>query len=146
MCAVICRKAIVMLSDANFLSPWCQSQSPRAQKRHFCVRMGSISQVYGLPEYKIRFFVRFWGPEPLFSDISSTKSAFLCALPAGKAERAGRAERTRRAERAGVLSSQKKEGGQSGHPLEFCISAVGLLTLCLQVSCKMQGGVLQTPL
>ena len=88
----------------------------------------------------------FWGPEPLFSDISSTKSAFLCALPAGKAERAGRAERTRRAERAGVLSSQKKEGGQSGHPLEFCISAVGLLTLCLQVSCKMQGGVLQTPL
>ena len=42
--------------------------------------------------------------------------------------------------------ANKKEGGQCGHPLEFCISAVGLLTLCLQVSCKMQGGVLQTPL
>ena len=33
-----------------------------------------------LPEHKIGIFVRFWGLEPLFSDISSTKSAFLCAF------------------------------------------------------------------
>ena len=35
-CAVICRKATVALPDANFLSPWCQSPSFRAQNRHFC--------------------------------------------------------------------------------------------------------------
>ena len=45
-----------------------------------------------------------------------------------------------------VCSVHKKEGGHCGHPLRFCISALELLTLCLQVSCKMQGGVLQTPL
>ena len=33
-----------------------------------------------LPEHKIGVFVRFWGLEPLFSDISSTKSGFLCAF------------------------------------------------------------------
>ena len=33
-----------------------------------------------LPEHPIGIFVRFWGLEPLFSDISSTKSAFLCAF------------------------------------------------------------------
>ena len=31
-CAVICRKAIVMLPEANFLFPWCQSPASRAQK------------------------------------------------------------------------------------------------------------------
>ena len=31
-----------------------------------------------LPEHKIGIFVRFWGLEPLFSDISSTNSRFLC--------------------------------------------------------------------
>ena len=31
-----------------------------------------------LPEHKIGVFVRFWGLEPLFSDISSTNSRFLC--------------------------------------------------------------------
>ena len=34
-----------------------------------------------LPEHKIGVFVRFWGLEPLFSGVSSTKSRFLCALP-----------------------------------------------------------------
>ena len=33
-----------------------------------------------LPEHKIEVFVRFWGWEPLFSGISSTKSRFLCAF------------------------------------------------------------------
>ena len=33
---MICRKATVALPDANFLSPWCQSPSFRAQNRHFC--------------------------------------------------------------------------------------------------------------
>ena len=31
-----------------------------------------------LPEHKIEVFVRFWGLEPSFSGISSTKSGFLC--------------------------------------------------------------------
>ena len=30
------------------------------------------------PEHKIGIFVRFWGLEPSFSSISSTKSGFLC--------------------------------------------------------------------
>ena len=30
------------------------------------------------PEHKIEVFVLFWPPEPTFSGISSTKSAFLC--------------------------------------------------------------------
>ena len=33
-------------------------QAFRAQNRGFCVRMGSFSQVLGLPEHKIGFFVR----------------------------------------------------------------------------------------
>ena len=33
---MICRKATVALSDANFLSSWCQSPSSRAQNRDFC--------------------------------------------------------------------------------------------------------------
>ena len=37
-CAVICRKATVALPEANFLFPWCQSPSSRAQNRHFCAR------------------------------------------------------------------------------------------------------------
>ena len=32
------------------------------------------------PEHKIGIFVRFWGLEPLFSGILSTKSRFLCAF------------------------------------------------------------------
>ena len=32
------------------------------------------------PEHKIEVFVLFWPPEPTFSGISSTKSAFLCAF------------------------------------------------------------------
>ena len=49
---MICRKATVALLDANPC----------------------------LFEHKIRFFVRFWGLEPPFSGISSTKSGFLCAF------------------------------------------------------------------
>ena len=31
-----------------------------------------------LPEHKIGIFVRFWGLDPQFSGVSSTKSGFLC--------------------------------------------------------------------
>ena len=61
-CAVICRKAHVMLPEANFISPWCQSPSSRAQNRGFCALLG-----LGTP----------------FSGISSTKSRFLCAFGVG---------------------------------------------------------------
>ena len=89
----------------------------RAQNQVFCALLTSETAVFGLFEHKIGIFVRFWGPEPLFSDISSTKSAFLCAfgvwnpcfrafraqnrgfcalLPAGRAEQPGRAEFTKK--------------------------------------------------
>ena len=77
---VICRKAHVMLPDANFLSPWCQSQSPRAQNRYFCALFSFGTPDSGLFEHKIEVFVRFYPSEALFSGISSTKSRFLCAF------------------------------------------------------------------
>ena len=80
VCAVICRKAKVALPEANYLSSRCQSQSPRAQNRGCCALLGSETPVFGLPEHKIEVFVRFWGSEPSFSSISSTKSRFLCAF------------------------------------------------------------------
>ena len=80
---VICRKAHVMLPEANFISPWCQSPSSRAQNRGFCALLGLGTLVFGLFEHKIGVFVRFWGWEPVFSGISSTKSRFLCALGVG---------------------------------------------------------------
>ena len=141
---------------------------------HFEHKIGVFVRFWGLkPSFsgisstKSGFLCAFGLRDRHFLAFRSQKRGFCALLPAGRAERAGRtelegragrtelegragraerAERTRRAERAGELSLQKKEGGQCGHPLEFCISAVGLLTLCLQVSCKMQGGVLQTPL
>ncbi len=69
-----------MLPDANFLSPWCQSPSPRVQNRGFCALLGFGTLVFEHFEHKIGFFVRFWGSEPSFSSISSTKSWFLCAF------------------------------------------------------------------
>ena len=77
---MICRKATVALPDANFLFPWCQSPSFRAQNRHFCVRNGDISLVLAPSEHKIEVFVRFLPSGPPFSGISSTKSRFLCAF------------------------------------------------------------------
>ena len=53
----------------------------RAQNRGFCALLGFGTLVFGLFEYKIGFFVRFCLSKPIFSGISSTKSAFLCALP-----------------------------------------------------------------
>ena len=67
-----------MLPYANFLSPWCQSPSSRAQNRGFCAFLASVTHVFGHFEHKIGVFVRFCGLEPLFSGISSTKSRFLC--------------------------------------------------------------------
>ena len=55
-----------MLPDANFLSPWCQSQSPRAQNRGFCALLGSETLVSGHFEHKIEVFVRFYPPSPIF--------------------------------------------------------------------------------
>ena len=56
-CAVICRKAIVMLPEANFLFPWCQSPSSRAQNRHFCAFFASETLIFGHFEHKIGIFV-----------------------------------------------------------------------------------------
>ena len=51
----------------------------RAQNRGFCALLGSGTPVFRLFEHKIEVFVRFWGLNPPFSGISSTKSRFLCA-------------------------------------------------------------------
>ena len=68
----------------QFLSSQCQflpSRSPltssRAQNRGFCALFAFGTPIFGLPEHKIDIFVRFWGLEPLFSGLSSTKIDFL---------------------------------------------------------------------
>ena len=76
---MICRKAIVILPDANFLSSWCQSPSSRAQNRHFCAFFASETLIFGHFEHKIGVLVLFWPSEPSFSGFLSTKSAFLCS-------------------------------------------------------------------
>ena len=73
-CAVICRKAIVMLPDANFLSPWCQSPSSRAQNRGFCALSAFGAPVFGHFEHKIGVFVSERATFPRFCPLSSTKS------------------------------------------------------------------------
>ena len=55
-------------------------QAFRAQNRGFCALLGFVTLVFGHFEHKIGVFVRFWGLEPSFSGISSTKSRFLCAF------------------------------------------------------------------
>ena len=80
VCAVICRKATVALSDANIFSSHCQYPSSRAQNRGFCALLASGTPVFGHFEHKIGIFVRFLASEPLFWGISSTKSGFLCAF------------------------------------------------------------------
>ena len=80
VCAVICRKAHVMLPEANFISPWCQSPSSRAQNRDFCALLALGTLIFGHFEHKIGVFVLFLGSAPLFSGYSSTKSRFLCAF------------------------------------------------------------------
>ena len=60
-----------MLTGANPLSS-------RAQNCNFCALLAFGTPVFQLPEHKNGVFVRFWGLEPLFSSISSTKSGFLC--------------------------------------------------------------------
>ena len=77
---MICRKATVMLPDANYLFSRCQSLSFRAQNRGFCALFAFGALIFRHFEHKIGFFVRFLPPEPSFSGVSSTKSWFLCAI------------------------------------------------------------------
>ena len=78
-CAVICRKATVALPEANFLFPWCQSPSSRAQNRHFCALLPSGTPVFGHFEHKIGVFVSETAIFPWICPLPSTKSAFLCS-------------------------------------------------------------------
>ena len=80
VCAVICRKATVALSDANIFSSHRKSPSSRAQNRGFCAFLASGTPIFRRFEHKIEVFVRFCPSEPLFSGISSTKSGFLCSM------------------------------------------------------------------
>ena len=49
------------------------------QNRHFCALLPFGTPVFWLFEHKIGVFVSEWAIFPLFSSISSTKSAFLCS-------------------------------------------------------------------
>ena len=53
-------------------------RSFRAQNRGFCALLAFGTPIFWRFEHKIEVFVRFCLPEPPFSGISSTKSAFLC--------------------------------------------------------------------
>ena len=86
-----------MLGEHKLSSP-----STRLKVNHLCIRYLCFEYVRGdlqegngcasrcqlplfgaypnLPEHKIGIFVRFWGLEPSFSGISSTKSRFLCVF------------------------------------------------------------------
>ena len=77
---MICRKATVALPDANFLSSWCQSPSPRAQNRGFCAFLALGTPVFGRSEHKNGFCVSEWAIFPWFLPLPSTKSGFLCAF------------------------------------------------------------------
>ena len=55
-------------------------QAFRAQNRGFCAFLPFGTPVIWYFKHKIVVFVRFWGLEPSFSGISSTKSRFLCAF------------------------------------------------------------------
>ena len=68
------------LPEANFLSPWCQSPSSRAQNRGFCALLPFKTPIFGAFEHKIGVFVSERATFPRFCPLSSTKSAFLCAL------------------------------------------------------------------
>ena len=54
-------------------------QTFRAQIRGFCAFLAFGTRLFGHFEHKIGVFVLFWPLKPLFSGISSTKSAFLCS-------------------------------------------------------------------
>ena len=69
-----------MLPEANFLSPWYQSPSSRAQNRGFCALLPFKTPIFGAFEHKIEVFVSERATFPRFCPLSSTKSAFLCAF------------------------------------------------------------------
>ena len=69
-----------MLPEANFLSPWYQSPSSRAQNRGFCALLPFKTPIFGAFEHKIGVFVSERATFPRFCPLSSTKSAFLCAF------------------------------------------------------------------
>ena len=71
-CAVICRKATIMLPGANPLSS-------RAQNCHFCALLAFGTPVFRVFEHKNGVFVSEWAIFPRFSALQSTKSAFLCS-------------------------------------------------------------------
>ena len=66
---MICRKTTFTISVSAVMVPMPISSLPGANPR--------------LPEHKIEGFVLFCPSGPLFSGISSTKSAFLCAVLRG---------------------------------------------------------------
>ena len=75
---MICRKATVAFPGANYLSSWCQSQSPRAQNRHFCALLASGTPVFGRFEHKIEVFVSEWAIFPRFWVVLTQNRGF-CA-------------------------------------------------------------------
>ena len=77
---MICRKAHVMLPEANFPFPDATFPSSRAQNRDFCALFAFGTLVFGLFEHKIGIFVSERAIFPWFLPLPSTKSGFLCAF------------------------------------------------------------------
>ena len=72
---------ILPSTKSRFLCAFClrdpHFRAFQAQKSTFCTILPSRTPDFRLFEHKIEVFVRFWGLEPLFSGISSTKIDFL---------------------------------------------------------------------
>ena len=95
----------------------------RAQNPGFCALFAFETPIFGHFEHKIEVFVLFCPPEPLFSGISSTKSAFLCALvgprPGQWLGATGATGATGAMGAMGAMEQQERRLGQFGL-LTFC--------------------------
>ena len=75
---MICRNATVAFPGANYLSYRCQSQSPRAQNRHFCALLAFGTPIFGRFQHKIEVFVSEWAIFPRFWVVLTQNRGF-CA-------------------------------------------------------------------
>ena len=115
------------LPEANFLSPWCQSPSSRAQNRGFCALLPFKTPIFGAFDHKIGVFVSERATFPRFCPLSSTKSAFLCAFALRdrhfRASRAqnrgigvfvlGKSHRSERVGRKGRVIAERAKGSRN---------------------------------
>ena len=66
------------LQEGNGCVSRCQSQSPRAQNRHFCALFAFGTPIFGTFEHKIEVFVSEWAIFPRFWVVLTQNRGF-CA-------------------------------------------------------------------